>query len=167
MSERFGDSTAAGRPRGRLTLTVRSPDGSVVTNREARNIVLRGGAELIARRFAGVEGTGPVDRVRIGFGREAATADTAALTAPADTAVPASALETALPASAFTIASDRPGIVSVSVSAVFTPSVDLVDVTEAALASADRLYNQVVFEPVQLRTGQNVTFFWQIEFPFG
>lgn len=167
MSERFDEVTAAGKARGRLTLTVRAADGSVVLVREARNIVLRGGAELIARRFAGVEGTGPVDRVRVGFGQEAASADSTTLTVPAELNVPAAALETALPASAFTIVSDRPGVVAVSVSAVFAPTVDLADVTEAALASADRLYNQVVFEPVQLRVGQNVTFFWQIEFPFG
>jgi hypothetical protein len=81
--------------------------------------------------------------------------------------VPAAALETALPASAFTIATDRPGVVTVGISAVFRPAVDLADVTEAALASAEPLYNQVVFEPVALRVDQNVTFFWQIEFPFG
>jgi hypothetical protein len=167
MSERFEESTMAGKPLGRLTLTVRASDGSVVDSRQARNIVLRGGAELIARRFAGVDGTGPVDRVRVGFGHDVAAADTTALTPPADGTVPASALETALPASAFTITSDKPGVVSVAVSAVFAPTVDLTDVTEAALASAERLYNQVVFEPVQMRVGQNVTFFWQIDFAFG
>lgn len=167
MSDACGITTADLKPAGRLTLTVRAPGGEIVAAREARNIVLRGGAELIARRFAGVDGAGPVDRVRIGFGRDVAAADTTALTAPADGAIPAAALETPLAASAFMIASDRPGLVSVAVSAVFTPTVDLADVTEAALASTDRLYNQVVFEPVQLRVGQNVTFFWQIDFPFG
>ncbi|MGC4084808.1 MAG: hypothetical protein QM736_22520 [Vicinamibacterales bacterium] len=143
------------------------PDGRIAAARDVRNIVLRSGAELIARRFAGADGAGPIDRVRVGFGQDVVSVDTAALTPPADAAVPASALETALAPAAFTIATDKPGVVSVAVSAVFVPTVDLADVTEAALASADRLYNQVVFEPVQLRVGQNVTFFWQIDFPFG
>ena len=68
---------------------------------------------------------------------------------------------------AFTISNEQLGMVSVAVSALFTPTLDLVDVTEAALAAKDRLYNQVVFEPLHLRVGQSVTFFWQIEFPFG
>lgn len=167
MSDRFECSAAASKPRGRLLLTVQEPDGHVVARRQAHNIVLRGGAELIARRFAGVEGTGPIDRVRVGFGHDVVSADTTSLTPPADGAVPASALETALSPAAFSITADKPSVVSVAVSAVFVPTVDLTDVTEAALAAADRLYNQVVFEPVQLRVGQNVTFFWQIDFPFG
>ena len=154
-------------PRGTADIIVRSVDGYLVTSRHARNIVLRSGAELIAQRFAGVDAVGPIDRVRIGFGTEVATSEVTALTAPADSAIPAAALETALTPAAFTIASNRPGIIAVSVNAVFLPTVDLTDVTEAALASGTRLYNQVVFEPLQLRIGQNVTFFWQIDFPFG
>ncbi len=153
--------------KGRLELTVRSPEGEVVARRHVSNIVLKGGAELIAQRFAGVAAIGPIDRVKIGFGHEVAAADVTSLTPPAGDGIPAAALETALPASAFTITKDRPGVVSVAVNALFTPTIDLVDVTEAALAAADRLYNQVVFEPLHMRVGQNVTFFWQIEFPFG
>ena len=51
--------------------------------------------------------------------------------------------------------------------APFKPTVDLTDVSEAGLLAGDVLYNQVVFEPVTLRPGQNVTFFWEINFPFG
>ena len=62
---------------------------------------------------------------------------------------------------------DRPDVVQVVVSSVFHPTVVLQDVTEAGLMAGDRLYNQVVFEPVTLRPGQDVTFFWEIDFPFG
>ena len=49
----------------------------------------------------------------------------------------------------------------------FQPTVELTGVTEAGLLAGDKLYNQVVFEPVTLRPGQDVTFFWEIDFPFG
>ena len=163
---RIADSSGI-RPRGRLDVTVRTPGGLVVERRRATNIVLRGGAELIAQRFAGVAAAGPIDRVKIGFGTDVATSDVTTLTPPAAVGIPASALETALDPAAFTISNEQLGIVSVAVNALFTPTLDLVDVTEAALAAKDRLYNQVVFEPLHLRVGQSVTFFWQIEFPFG
>ena len=50
---------------------------------------------------------------------------------------------------------------------VFKPTVELVDVTEAGLRAGEKLYNQVVFEPVTLRPGQDITLFWEIDFPFG
>jgi hypothetical protein len=28
------------------------------------------------------------------------------------------------------------------------------------------LYNQVVFDPVDLHLGQDVTFYWEVDFPF-
>jgi len=163
---RIADGSGTG-PRGRLEITVQAPDGRVVERRRTTNIVLRGGAELIAQRFAGVASAGPIDRIKIGFGTDVATTDVTTLTPPAAVGIPASALETALDPAAFTITNDQHGKVSVAVSALFTPTLDLVDVTEAALAAKDRLYNQVVFEPLHLRVGQNVTFFWEIEFPFG
>ncbi len=58
-------------------------------------------------------------------------------------------------------------MIKVIVNALFKPTVELKDVSEAGLLAGDVLYNQVVFEPVTLRPGQNVTFFWEINFPFG
>lgn len=155
------------KPNGRLDLVVRSRQGRVEARRQVRNIVLQGGAELIAQLFSGAGGAGPIDRILIGFGHEAATANATALTPPDDAGVPASALETLLPPGSFVIDTGGAGKVSVAVNAVFSPTLELPDVTEAALAANDRLYNQVVFEPITLRVGQDVTFFWQIEFPYG
>ena len=154
------------RPRGRLVLTVRGPEGEVA-RREATNLVLRRGASVIARLFSGAAGSQPVNRVMVGFGREAGTAELTALTPPEGGAVPAAALATALAPASFKIAADRPGAVRVAVEAVFRPTVDLEGVTEAGLLAGDDLYNQVVFEPVNLRVGQDVTFFWEVDFPFG
>ncbi|MES2443251.1 MAG: hypothetical protein V4574_10510 [Pseudomonadota bacterium] len=156
-----------GRPVGRMTLRVAAPDGTLLAERRAGNMVLHGGALLIAQLFSGAGGAKPIDTVGVGFARDPGTADLTALTRPADTEkFPLAALRTALPPGSFTIA-DRDGVVQVSVAARFKPTVVLADVTEAGLLSGDALYNQVIFEPVTLAVGQDVTLFWQIDFPFG
>ena len=77
------------------------------------------------------------------------------------------ALQSKVDPNDFIIASDQPGTIRVSVNALFKPTVELKDVSEAGLLAGEVLYNQVVFEPVTLRPGQDVTFFWEINFPFG
>jgi hypothetical protein len=154
-----------GRITGRLQLEVRE-GGVLVAARRASNVVLRSGASVIAALFAGVGDAAPVDGVGVGFGTEAATPETTALTPP-DGEVPAAALRIALTADSFSIATDLAAAVRVSIGAVFKPTVELANVTEAGLLAGDKLYNQVVFEPVTLRPGHDVTFFWEVDFPFG
>jgi hypothetical protein len=77
------------------------------------------------------------------------------------------ALQSPVAPTDFTLATDRPAVVVVSLSSVFHPTDDLPDVSEAGLFGGDRLYNQVPFEPVTLRMGHDVTFFWEIQFPYG
>jgi hypothetical protein len=149
---------------GRMRLEVRDR-GVLVAQREASNIVVRGGAELVALRFAGQD-CPPIDRVSVGFGRDVTNLDATELTPPAGTIDPA-ALSSPIAPADFKVATDRPAIVVVSLASVFHPTVDLPDVSEAGLLGGDRLYNQVVFEPIRLRVGQDVTFFWEIHFPFG
>jgi hypothetical protein len=146
-----------------MRLRVREPDGRVVAERQAANIVLRGGAELIAKRFAG-KSSQPIDHVGVGFARDVADAAVTKLTGKDGGDPPK---PTAIPAEGFTIDADRQGTVAVSVASAYHPETDLTDVSEAGLLAGDALYNQVVFEPVTLRAGQDVTFFWEIEFPFG
>jgi len=153
--------------RGRLALRVMSPDNQLVAEREANNMVLRLGAGIIARLFAGTPDSKPINQLQVGFGTDAATAELTALTPPADTTIPAASLRSALTPASFQIATDKPNSIQVSVTAVFTPDRDLADVTEAGLLAGDELYNQVVFEPVTLKAGQNISFFWEINFPFG
>ena len=155
------------RSRGRLHLVVRSRHGGVVAERRAGNIVLRQGAALIAALFAGVAGATAINRIQVGFATEAATAELTALTPPGNAAIPASALVSPIVGTDFSVVTDRPGAVQVLVNSVFRPSVELPDVTEAGLLAGDNVYNQVVFDPVTLRPGQDVTFFWEIDFPFG
>jgi len=153
-------------PKGTLILAIHSPDGTLVAARRSRNIVLRNGASLIARLFAGAAGTVAVNQVRVGFATEAASTEVTALTPPQGSVAP-EALATPLQPADFTIITDQPGSVKVLVNATFKPTVELQDVSEAGLMADDVLYNQVVFEPVTLRPGQDVTFFWEIDFPFG
>ena len=148
-----------------LQLTVRSPLGEVLAAREAHNMVLRNGARLVARLFTG-QGGQAINRLQLGFATEEAGVDAISLTQtnpPLDVAV----LRADIAPNAFTIDTAPPDIVRVSVNTLFTPTVTLTAVSEAGLLAGDDLYNQVVFEPVTLEPGQNVTFFWQIEFPFG
>jgi hypothetical protein len=166
-SRRHAGLRTAPRPRGRLRLTVRSRQGDVVAERRACNLVLRQGAAVIAGLFAGTAGAVPIDRIKVGFATETATAELTALTPPAGGTIAAEALVSPIAAADFKVVTDGPAAVQVLVSSVFRPSVELKDVTEAGLLAGDRLYNQVVFEPVTLRPGQDVTFFWEIDFPFG
>jgi hypothetical protein len=152
---------------GRLRLVVRSAEGEVVAERLSRNTVLRQGALIVAQLFAGQAGAAPIDRVAVGFGQVAADIETTGLTPPPGGGVPADALRADLQGDSVTIAGDRATAIVVSIAARFMPPVELPDVTEAGLLAGDRLYNQVVFEPVTLRPGQEVTFFWDVEFPFG
>lgn len=157
---------------GRMEMTVRNADGALLARRRDGNQVLRDGALLVAQLLAGAAGVGPIDFVQVGWNREPADADTTALGAPPPAPPPAepiaaAALRSPVRAEDFTLDATRSDVVRVSVSTLFRPIVDLPDVSEAGLMAGDRLYNQVVFEPVTLRVGQDVTFFWEIDFPFG
>jgi hypothetical protein len=151
---------------GRLTLCVREADGRTVAERRVRNIVLRQGASIIASLFAGAAGSSAITHVQVGFAKQTATPEATALTPP-PTPIDTDALRTSLTSDQFRIVADQPAAVLVAIDALFRPTVELQDVTEAGLMAGDKVYNQVVFEPVTLRPGQNVTFFWEVEFPFG
>jgi hypothetical protein len=154
--------------RGRLTLVVRGADGAELAARSAHNVVLQGGAELVASLFSGAEGAKPIDTIQVGFAQDGADVGATALTPPPNGGIEASALRSAVQKDDFAAETDNDTrLVRVSVATVFKPTVELPDVTEAGLLAGERLYNQVVFEPVTLRPGQDVTFFWEIDFPFG
>lgn len=157
---------------GRMMMQVQSASGQVVATRRASNIVLRQGAMIVAGLFAGGAGAGPITHVEVGFGRETVDTEATALTPPPANPpplplTPPEALRSPIAPTDFTLVTDKPQIVQVLVSSLFTPTVELVDVSEAGLMAGDRLYNQVVFEPITLRVGQNITFYWEIDFPFG
>lgn len=155
--------------RGRVQVVVRDhPGGPVRARLAASNIVLRQGAELVARLFAGADGGLAVDAVGVGFGTEGAQVTATALVPPpAEAGIAPAALRSPLTAADFSFDAAGDGLVRVFIGSTFSPTVDLIDVTEAGLLAGPSLYNQVVFDPVDLRVGQDVTFFWEIDFPFG
>ena len=61
---------------------------------------VRGGAELVARRFAGVDEP-PVNAVGVGFGLATVDAGATTLTPPADPSIPAAALRSSITPDAF------------------------------------------------------------------
>lgn len=155
-------------PQGRLHLRIASA-GGVVAERRARNLVLTGGAEVVARLFAGRPEAASVNKLRVGFGDRPAGVDAVGLTPPPpDAEIPPEALEATVAADDFTLVTDGDArLVRVSIATTFAPSEDLDGVTEAGLLAGETLYNQVVFDPVDLRVGQDITFFWEVDFPFG
>ena len=155
------------RLKGRLRLLVSDSGGAPVAERRGSNIVVRRGAEIVASLLSGAAGSAPLNRVEVGFGRETANVEATALTPPPDTGIPPESLRATVPPEAFQIQTDRPGILQLFVTTRFQPSVELTDVSEAGLMANTVLYNQVVFEPVTLRVGQEVTFFWEVDLPYG
>jgi hypothetical protein len=153
--------------RGRMRLTVRSADGALVAERSASNLVVRGGAAIVAKLFSGMAGAVPITQIQVGFAADSGTAEMKSLTLPADASIPLAALRSALKPENFQVVTDQVGAVQVNINAVFHPTRDLTDVTEAGLLAGEDLYNQVVFEPLALRSNQDITFFWQVNFPFG
>jgi hypothetical protein len=149
-----------------MRLEVRGDGGAVCARRQAENIVLRGGAQLVAGLAAGVAGLKPINRVQVGFGTEVAAVEATALTGPSGS-IPAEAVRAAVGPGAFSVDSSTAGVVKLVITTPFTPTVDLDAVSEAGLLADDTLYNQVVFEPITLRAGQEISLFWEIDFPYG
>lgn len=143
--------------RGRLRLVT-----ATGVERNVPNQVLQSGAELVAKLFSG-QLTTPIDRISLGFGDGPLE--------PTDTALrPGTANPTTLRSP---VAPDDCTVtiegesVRISITATFTPTVVLREVTEAGLGAGDLLYNQVMFDPVTLDEDRPVSFFWEIDFPFG
>jgi len=108
-------------PRGKVAFIVLSPEGLPVAYRQARNIVLRNGAGLIAKLFAGAPNAVAVNQVRVGFATEAASTDVTSLTPPPGNITPEQ-LSTAIEPQDFTIITDQANAVKVTVSATFKPT---------------------------------------------
>ncbi|WP_437569794.1 hypothetical protein [Sorangium sp. So ce542] len=158
--------------KGRLHLTLRSAEG--VTERRAGNAVMRGGGELIARLFAG-KGS-PITHMAVGTSgaEEAETFSTASLAnGGADGVEPLTGgTEVAIPADSFTIDVDpTKRVVWVRLRVTVPGAVGVGTIREAGLVSRAGdtavLYNRVTFAPVTKRSGDELTLFWEVSFPYG
>ena len=171
---------------GRLHLQARDPtSGALITERRAKNSVLRSGAELVAGLFDGSRAT-PVNGFAVGLnpdppeppyeaGELTTTAgDGTALITLAATALGTDAITTTHDPETFRIVLSIQGVMPADRAVSPDADVDDVLVGEAALGvlagdgnSLETLYNRVVFEPIPKRRTHELAFFWEIDFPFG
>ena len=150
--------------RARLRVESRDGRGELVAVREARNSVLRSGADMLARLFAGRGAA--ITHMAVG------TSDAPETEAFA-TAGLAGATEVALAADAFQIEAADPvkRVVRVRVRGTVPAAAAVGTIREAALLARDgetvTLYNRVVFAPIEKGDDHEVTLFWEVGFPYG
>jgi hypothetical protein len=160
--------------RASVRLELRSAGGSVIDVRQARNSVMRAGAELIAGLFSGKSGAG-ITHMAVGVSGEpesdpfSATALTTAGGTPdaltGDTEVPIAPAD-------FIIKTDPARrLVLVHLHATVPPAAAVGTLREAGLMSESNtqklLYNRVTFAPIQKLGDHELTMFWEVTFPYG
>jgi hypothetical protein len=151
-----------------------SAHGEVVASRRADNSVMRGGAELVARLFAGTGA--PITHMGVGTS-DAPESDTferdgLANNADAGTDPLTGDTETAIPPEAFAISTDPTRrVVLVRLRATLPPTAAVGTVREAGLLSRGQgdpvLYNRVTFAPLDKGDDHDLTLFWEVTFPYG
>lgn len=161
--------------RATLDLILATRGGAPVARRHARNAVMRGGAELVGRLFAG-QGA-PITHMGVGVNEAAETGDfatTALAAGPGpDGATLVAPTEVAIPREAFTVTTDPAArLVLVRVRATLPAAAAVGQVREAGLlAKADGtdpvLYNRVTFDPIDKGDDHELTLFWEVSFPYG
>jgi hypothetical protein len=144
---------------------LRTRSGELVATRSASNAVLRGGADLLAKLFAG-RGKG-ITHMAVGTSDapEGDTFGTTTLTTPVEVEIPADAFQVDPPDAV-------KRLVRVRVRATVPAATAMAEaIREAALVSrtgdALTLYNRVVFAPIEKTTDHELTLFWEVGFPYG
>lgn len=160
--------------RANLTVELTDATGATLARRRAHNAVMRAGADLIARLFAG--SGSPITHFGVGISDtpETETFTTATLTnAAGGGAEPLQgATEAAIPAEAFTIDVDETRrVVRVRVRGTLPAEAAVGTVREAGLVSRQGetavLYNRVTFAPMAKGADHELTLFWEVDFPYG
>jgi len=160
--------------RAHLTLQIHDRDGRLLEGRKAHNAVMRQGAELVAKLFAGT-GT-PITHMGVGnreFLEEpdfeitalANEPDSSGQTLAGDLAAP-------LPGDAIAIEpDDQNRHIRVTIRGVMPEAAAVGTIREAGLLADTPdgmvLYNRVQFEPIDKGDDHELTLFWEIDFPFG
>jgi hypothetical protein len=160
--------------RAHYQLDLRNHAGHIVTTRSGHNSVMRTGAELIARLFAGT-GT-PITHMGVGINDtpETDAFSTAALSNTADGGrEPLQGnTEAAILAEAFAIEiDDIRRVVRVRLRGTLPADAAVGTVREAGLISRAGenavLYNRITFAPITKGDDHELTLFWEISFPYG
>jgi len=150
--------------RARLRIEMRDAEGGLEAEREEYNSVLRSGADLLARLISR-QGAG-ISHMAVGT---SGTPETDAF----GTDALADATEVALTPDAFQIDPPDPvkRVVRVRVRGTVPAAAAVGTIREAALLARDgdsvRLYNRVIFAPIEKAADHELTLFWEIGFPYG
>jgi hypothetical protein len=160
--------------RAHLRIELRSAAGETLAVREADNSVMQGGAQLVARLFAG-QGA-PITHMGVGTSNEPESGDydTTALKneAVGDAQPLAAPIEVALVPETFTFSVDTAHrVVQVRVRGTLPQAAAVGTIREAGLISRSgdtaSLYNRVTFAPVLKGNDHELTLFWDVSFPYG
>lgn len=150
--------------RAHLRVELKSTTGETIEVRQEYNSVLRGGADLLARLFAG-QGDG-ITHMGVG------TSDAPESDAFGTTTL-SGATEVPISADAFQIDPPDPvkRVVRVRVRGTVPAAAAVGTVREAALLSRNDdsaiLYNRVTFAPIEKTNDHELTLFWEVAFPYG
>lgn len=160
--------------RAQLTIELKNRANETVETRTAYNSVMQGGAQLIAKLFAG-SGT-PITHMGVGTS-DAPESDSFSTTALTNTGVGDAAplqapTEAAIPAEAFAIDVDNvKRVVRVRLRGTLPNNAAVGIVREAGLLSRSGeqavLYNRVTFAPINKANDHELTLFWEVTFPYG
>jgi CO/xanthine dehydrogenase Mo-binding subunit len=159
--------------RARLVFELRTRDGDVIARREASNIVLQSGGQLVADLFSGKGGA--ISHMAVGTSD--AEPDSVAVTALGNddgTGAPGLSGPTSTPLAAEAFRTEVDELhrrVVVRIRATLPGDAAVGTIREAALVSrrdaTDVLYNRVIFPPVDKGNDHDLALFWEVEFPFG
>jgi len=150
--------------RARLRIEMRDAGGALEAEREECNSVLRSGADLLARLISR-QGAG-ISHMAVGT---SGTPETDAF----GTDALSDATEVPLAPDAFQIDPPDPvkRVVRVRVRGTVPAAAAVGTIREAALLARDgdsvRLYNRVIFAPIEKAADHELTLFWEIGFPYG
>ncbi|MBP0445838.1 hypothetical protein J8J14_13745 [Roseomonas sp. SSH11] len=159
--------------RATLLLLLRDHRGRPIGQRRAANAVMRSGAGLVARAFAG-QGAG-ITHMGVG-NSDAAEPEDFSREALRNEGVEgerlAGATEVAIPPEAFQFVNDATRrVILVRLRATLPDAAAVGTVREAGLLSrkADgaTLYNRVTFAPLAKGDDHELTLFWEVAFPYG
>jgi hypothetical protein len=157
-----------------VRLELRSADGSVREVRRARNSVMKLGAELVARLFAGTAASG-ITHMGVGtngspqrpdFGTETLDVN---VDRPDD--VKGDAMTPVAPADVKIAVDETRRLIVVKLHATLPKEAAIGTLREAGLLAAAGqafvLYNRVTFAPITKSDDHELTMFWEVTFPYG
>lgn len=154
-----------------MHLELTDPAGTVHAVRDTWNSVMRDGAVLVARLFAGAAEGRPITHIGVGTS-DAPEPDTFTTTKLANDPQLDGATEAEIPASAFTVTTDTARrLAVVRVRGTLPDTAARGTIREAGLMSRTDansvLYNRVTFAPISKAGDHELTLFWEITFPYG